>query len=436
MWYINAHCGGSAAILPILASSKDIRGVHYRLLQWVWKLYTWRMTPAGRWLVWPCVGFFAYTSASVKYHAFVPLSYVAGLWLLALLFSMLWRPRVRIEIKRPERVCAGEVIPVEVHVQQVGTVLPGLDLFVLPHRLPPTIDALPAEGVPLPTLKAGQSHRVELALSCKARGSQQLMGYRVETDFPFGIFRSYTVFNTDKPLLVYPKFDHLRHLEMPVGRRYQPGGVALASIVGDSMEYVGNREYREGDNVRDIDWKATARLNRPVIREYREEYFLRVAVILDTHVPPSGPVEERRAAFEDAVSVSATIGDYLARQEYIVDIFAAGPNIYHLVAGRSLAYLEQILDILACVNENPAESFAELEPEVMENLTRISTVICVFLDWTESRRKFVQNMQQQGTGLKVLIVRDAPCTLDPRGEGSLDVKILTRAQVKAGIREL
>jgi uncharacterized protein (DUF58 family) len=394
------------------------------------------LTPAGRWLVWPSVGFFAYTSASLKYHAFVPLSYVFGLWIFALVFSAFWKPRVRIEVKRPERVCAGEIIPVEVEVQQLGKLFPGLDLFVLPHRLPLTIDALPAEGVPVPTLRAGQTHRVHLALSCKARGSQPLMGYRVETDFPFGIFRSYRVFTADKPLLVYPRFSHLNRLEMPVGRRHQPGGVALASIVGDSMEYVGNREYREGDNVRDIDWKATARLNRPVVREYREEYFLRVAVVLDTHVPPDKDVDERRATFEDAVSVSATIGDYLARQEYIVDIFAAGPNIYHLVAGRSLAYLEQILDILACVNENPEEAFSALEPEVMENLSRISTVICIFLDWTESRRKFVRNMQQQGTGLKVLIVRDKACTLDPRSEGSINIKVISRAQVKAGVEEL
>ena len=58
----------------------------------------------------------------------------------------------------------------------------------------------------------------------------------------------------------------------------------MSSDLGESFEYIGNREYREGDNVRDIDWTATARLNTPIVREYRDEYFLRVGVVLDTHV--------------------------------------------------------------------------------------------------------------------------------------------------------
>ena len=50
-----------------------------------------------------------------------------------------------------------------------------------------------------------------------------------------------------------------------------------------------------------------------------------------------------RESFERAVSVAASVADFMARQEYLVDLFAAGPNLYHLTAGRSLAYLDQIL---------------------------------------------------------------------------------------------
>ena len=53
---------------------------------------------------------------------------------------------------------------------------------------------------------------------------------------------------------------------VPSGRRYQPGGIAMASKLGDSFEFIGNREYRDGDNLRDMDWRATARLSRPIVR--------------------------------------------------------------------------------------------------------------------------------------------------------------------------
>ena len=66
----------------------------------------------------------------------------------------------------------------------------------------------------------------------------------------------------------------------------------LFRSLGESFEFIGNREYRDGDSIRDIDWRATARLSRAIVREYREEYFMRVAVILDIKTPGSGEVEK------------------------------------------------------------------------------------------------------------------------------------------------
>ncbi len=145
---------------------------------------------------------------------------------------------------------------------------------------------------------------------------------------------------------------------------------------------------------------------------------LRVAVILDTHVP-KGSRPDRADAFERAVSITAAVSDYMARNEYLVDIFAAGPNLYHLTAGRSLAYLDQILDILACVDENPDEPFEVIEPEIAELLSRISTVICVFLDWNPVRQAFVHRIHSQGVAVKVIILRDEPMHDRPgRGRGA------------------
>src|SRR5262249_55852640 len=152
----------------------------------------------------------------------------------------------------------------------------------------------------IPPLMRGQSQRVRLGLKCNRRGVYTLRGFRVETDFPFGLLRSRRTFEAPRSLLVYPKFTRLARLNLPTGRRYQPGGVALASNLGESFEFIGNREYREGDNVRDIDWRATARLTIPIVREYRDEYFMRVGVILDTHVPRGAP-KSASDAFERAV---------------------------------------------------------------------------------------------------------------------------------------
>lgn len=423
----------SDIILPSFSGTKEIRGIRSRPLRWVWHVYTARLTTAGRWFLWPSIGFLAYTSASLDFQSFVPLSYAAGLWLIALLTAFFVRPRAVLRAAHAERICAGETLLVDAEIEHQGGA--GADLYVVPHRLPAEVDAVPAEGVPLPPLAAGQKARVKLGLRCNKRGVYALPGYRIETDFPFGVITAARIVDSPRPLLVYPAFRPLTKCELPEGRRYHPGGVALASETGDSAEFIGNREYREGDNVRDIDWRATARLGMPIIREYRQEYFLRVAVVVDTHVPRGGAEAHtlRRLSLEHAVSISAAVGDFLARKEYIVDLFAAGPNLFHLTAGRSLAYLDQILDILACVGESPGEPFESIAPELMANLGSISSIICVFLDWNESRRQFVRMLRAQGVGVKAIVVSGARCALDPAAEGET---LLSHADVEAGVEEL
>lgn len=423
----------------LFSPSKDLAGLaifRSSTARWAWRFYTQRLTRAGRWLFWPTAIFAAYGGASLQVQGYVAFSYFVGIWIVSLAAMLALRPRARMRVTHADRVCAGETLPVDVEIEQVGR-FPGIDLLVMPTRLPAAVDATPDEGVAVPVLRQGEKARVQLGLSCPKRGVYPLHGFRLQSDFPFGLLSAWRVFEHQRMLMVYPKFTRLTRLSLPTGRRYHPGGVALASSLGESFEFIGNREYRDGDSIRDIDWRATARLCRPIVREYRDEYFLRVAVILDTHVPRNSR-QERRDAFERAVSVAAAISDHMARQEYLVDLFAAGPNLYHLTAGRSLAYLDQILDILACVGENPTEPFQTIEPEIMESLSKITTVICVLLDWNEPRRAFVHRMAQHGAGVKAIIVRDSMCTADPSTDADLlgPIPVIRKSDFDRGIEEL
>jgi len=444
------------------------------VLRWGWRIYTQRLTQAGRWFLWPTAIFMGYGTSSLELQGYIPFAYAAALWFsasVALLFS---RPRAALKVYHTDRVCAGELLQVDLELKHGS----GHDLTIVPHRLPEEVDSEPAEGIAVGDKIQGETTHAKLGLRCNRRGVYKLRGYRVESDYPFGLLRSQQLIEEERALIVYPPFTRLDRLDIPTGRRYQPGGIALASVIGESFEFAGNREFREGDNVRDIDWRATARLNKPIVREYREEFFMRVAVILDTHVPPEKfsiksdwrdfatdmrAIKQRprdtmqilkedwksplfitketlatRDDFERAVSIGAAISDYMSRQEYLVDLFAAGPNLYHLTAGRSLAYLDQILDILACVEENPEEPFERIEPELQENLAQITSVVCVFLDWNRARQDFVNRLRAHGTGLKVLIVRDSPCTVDPAIDAATlgPIRVITKAIYEAGIAEL
>jgi len=212
-------------------------------------------------------------------------------------------------------------------------------------------------------------------------------------------------------LLVQPFFHPLEGIDVPVRPRYQPGGIALTSRVGESPEYIGNREYRPGDSVRHMDHRAWARLTKPAVREYQEEYYCRLALVLDTYVPGVRPQPRRGyPAFEAAVSLAASVADALANGEYIIDIFAAGPELYVFRAGRHTAHLENVMEILACVEACRSNPFEVVTPALYDELQQMSTVIAVLLDWDEDRKNLIRAAQEAGCQVKVLVVHDGPTT--------------------------
>jgi uncharacterized protein (DUF58 family) len=210
------------------------------LLRFIWRIYTQRLTRAGQWFFWPSGVFAAYASASLQLQGYHPFAYVLGLWAVAWGALILFKPRVKLTARHADRVCAGEALPVDIEVEQLARL--GADQYVLPHNLPRGVGCTPENGAPLPALRRSQSARVRLSLNCYKRGVYRLAGYRVESDFPSMLLTASRRFEEQRPLIVYPKFTRLSRLALPTGRRYHPGGVALASTLGESFEFIGNRD--------------------------------------------------------------------------------------------------------------------------------------------------------------------------------------------------
>ncbi len=420
--------------LPPLSAFTPTKDIHYHplfqglLFPWVWRVWTQRFTRAGHYFVIATLFFTAFGAISLDQQFYVPFTYAAGLWAVAYLGMWLGRPSVALTASYTDRAQAGETVQVEVEVQALGK--RGVGLAVLPDRLPPEVDAASEDGAALPPLLPGETARVRLALFCRRRGVFQLRGFRVETALPLGLMVAQRVFSERRTLLVAPRFTPLARMDIPRGRRTQPGGTASAFQLGDSFEFIGNREYREGDPVRSIDWRATARLSRPVVREYREEFLQRVALLLDTHfpMPPGLPPPP---SFESAVSLTAAFGDYFARSEFALDIFADGPVIHPIPAGLGEAARDQVMDLLAAVEADTGKAGPNLddaERDLSAHLGQITLIVCVFQNWDSARQEFVERLRDYGAGLKVVIVRDTPCT-QPPGEWP----VLTSAQIGGGI---
>lgn len=260
----------------------------------------------------------------------------------------------------------------------------------------------------IPPMPAHGSANLNMEVMPLRRGPLRFTGASIARTDPFGLVRAFVEVRAPDTIVVLPRRYSLPPVALPGTLKYQQGGVALASSVGQSEEFVSLREYRRGDPMRHIHWKSWARTGKPIIKEFQDEFFVRHALILDTF----GQVEDREL-FEEAVSVAASFACTIQTQESLLDLMFVGPQAFCFTAGRGLAHTEQMLEVLAAVEMCADKPFAALETLVLQHITGVSGCLCIFIGWDERRQNLMQMLRAFGLPLMVFVIaREGAASLE------------------------
>ena len=252
---------------------------------------------------------------------------------------------------------------------------------------------------PVPPIPPRAEVEVRLEITPTRRGRLRFASVTLARPDPLGLVQALRRLPLPQSLIVLPRRYPVPDLGLPGTRKYQPGGVALASSVGDSEEFVALRDYRPGDPLRRIHWKSWARVGKPVAKEYLDEFFVRHALVLDTFGAADGD-----PAFEEAVSVAASIAVSIDTQESLLDLMFVGPEAYCFTAGRGLGHTDRMLEVLASVGVCRDRPFAALQHAVLERLGTLSGCVCVLLAWDAPRRALIGALRALGTPTRVFVV--------------------------------
>ncbi|WP_224249419.1 DUF58 domain-containing protein [Hyalangium gracile] len=377
----------------------------HRFLRYLSDRYRAWLTPLGQAMLW-ATGAAALMMLWGLPPAIAFFSFCAGMLVAGISAGLPFRPRLTLSRRMPPPVSAGDTLLYRVVVENRGS-RPARKVVVEERMLPPELK-LAGDPPVLEVLAPGEKAEVTLSLECTTRGAYELPWLQASSFFPSALVKWPRRAPGKERLLVYPRFTPLARFDVPHGRNYQPGGIPIASSVGESTELAGTREWREGDRTRDIHWPSLARTGRLVVKEYQEEYFVRLAMVLDVETRTA----RDDALFERSLSLAAGIADVLARQEYIIDIFAAGSQVFHFQAGRALAHFEHILEILACLEAEDRLDMTALEAALLPEAGKLSAVVLVMMDWDEARAALIRKLKAHGVAVRVLSVRP-----DRRPEG-------------------
>jgi len=368
------------------------------------------------------------TDNNVAYQALAP---VAALLLLACGYVSFFRGKFQVERRLPRFATVGHTFRYRVIVRNLGAkTQAGLSLlemldrhvpnysewmalqlanerqnpsfrFSRPRREVLRFTPARAAPAPIPAMPPGGSVEAEVEMTPLRRGPLHFAGVAIARTDPLGLLRSFVKLAAPQSTLILPRRYLVPPVALPGTVKYQEGGVAFASNVGQSEEFVALRDYRTGDPMRHIHWRTWARIGRPVVREFEDEFFVRHALVLDTFTALD-PSE----LFEEAVSVAASFACTVGTQESLLDLLFVGPESYCFTAGRGVAHGDRMLEILASVRACKEERFKDLERLVLDHAPAVSGCICVLLAWDEQRREFVRKLRMLGVPLLVLLLAE------------------------------
>jgi uncharacterized protein (DUF58 family) len=285
--------------------------------------------------------------------------------------------------------------------------------------------------VPLPALPPGGVLEIPVEIMPRRRGPMRLSGLTIARNDPLGLYRSLFIVPLSQSVLILPKRYPLPPIQLPGTRRYQPGGVSLAQSVGDSEEFTSLRDYRPGDPLRRIHWRAWARTGKPIVKEYQDEYFVRHALILDTF-----QADETSLIFEEAVSIAASFASSILTQESLLDLMFIGTEAYCFTSGRGISHADRMLEILASVIPCQDKAFETLPPLVMNRASMLSGCICILLVWDDQRKYFIQQLKALRIPLLALVITQNKSALSLEPELADIVHAIELENVREGLAGL
>jgi uncharacterized protein (DUF58 family) len=139
-------------------------------------------------------------------------------------------------------------------------------------------------------IAAGQRQRVQTRLRPVRRGDQQSAQVTTRAIGPLGLAGRQRSHLVPWSVRILPPFLSRKHLPSRLAKLRELDGLLPVLIRGQGTEFDSLREYVVGDDVRSIDWRATARRADVVVRTWRPERDRRVVIVVDTGRTSAGRV--------------------------------------------------------------------------------------------------------------------------------------------------
>lgn len=251
------------------------------------------------------------------------------------------------------------------------------------------------------SLASNEERALNRTITADKRGTYPLNKISIIGGDSMGIFRVTRTFELPAEIVIYPATTRITQIPLELKHRIRvsQNGRPLG-VSGQGQDIFGIREYRPGDPVRFIHWKASAKQRKLVMKEFEAHAITKINIMLDVREQHIGedPINNN---FEYLVSTAASLVRYLSGV-YCNVSFIAGENnnpggIYK--SGTAYSIGKQIMGILADIQ--PADTKLEFLIDANMHIFQPNSVLYFLtLPHTEDDRQLVSELIDRGIDVR------------------------------------
>ena len=279
-------------------------------------------------------------------------------------FVLLYRTRKGLHGYRsaPERLSNGDENEIKIHVQNFYPYRIGLQIIdEIPHQFQKRDLCFELQ------VQAGDSKIISYQLRPVKRGEYSFGAVNIYVTTPLGLLSRRFRFSADALVPVYPSYLQMRKYElMAISNRLTEAGIKKIRKVGQNMEFELIKSYVSGDDIRTVNWKATARRMELMVNHFQDERSQQVFSLIDKgrlmRMPFLG-----LSLLDYAINASLVISNIAIRKSDKAGLITFQDTIGSMIsAGKQSGQIGKILEVLY----NQKTSYRESDFSVLYNHVR------------------------------------------------------------------
>jgi uncharacterized protein (DUF58 family) len=228
-------------------------------------------------------------------------------------------------------------------------------------------------------IRLGPGHRGLLTTPLRParRGELRALGVTVRSFGPLGLAARQATREVPGSVRSVPPFESRKHLPSRLARLRELDGRSAVRVRGQGTEFDSLREYVRGDDVRSIDWRASARNRGVVVRTWQPERDRRVVIVLDSSRVSAGRVGDV-PRLDSAIEAALLLTALAARAGDRVDVVAGDRRVrtrLRLAGARDAT--SRLEDALAGLDPEIAEADWDALAGAVQSLGRQRALVCL-----------------------------------------------------------